>query len=474
MAGRVKIKSKVVNATLDNRDVLDMFHGVLGTSEGGATLSVAYPKYNNIKMHVERFLRLLSVLHESTVMALFPSPREHLDQYRAALQKQFDQSFSAPDLAPFLAGGKPPGAAPSLTEAATVEALSKIPPTVIDKFMEVSAAAKKCSLVNTIVVVCKNLVPYKKSLHDQANLRDKFLVKDGGMSLCPLPDLPQVNFKQIYIDDRLTADNKKFVLVVLHKLYSIGHDVYEAVSSPDVDVGEFVQVIMSSIGEVRKHIPRCDQAFDKILESVDLLRGNFGSYYKDYVASSNPTIIMENFVLDVSKNTKASPQVTGQFRRIIQHYRTMASQQSGNPKLQSLFKQVDANFQELESKSKEADEDEEDSSDEESKEPAPGPKEATTTTATTATTAAPPQPPAAKKGANPPQKTKAAPAKPKTIPATQKPRAGPPTQAAKKPRAESLLDELEREDRSGPGTGPGSGTGSGPGEREPPPEEGAN
>jgi hypothetical protein len=38
MSGRVKIKSKVVKATLGNKDVLDMFHGVLGTSEGGATL----------------------------------------------------------------------------------------------------------------------------------------------------------------------------------------------------------------------------------------------------------------------------------------------------------------------------------------------------------------------------------------------------------------------------------------------------
>jgi hypothetical protein len=112
---------------------------------------------------------------------------------------------------------------------------------------------------------------------------------------------------------------------------------------------------MSSIDEVKKHIPRCDQAFQKIIESVDLLKGNFNGYYKDYTASGNPTIIMENFVLDVSKNTKSSPAVTAQFRRIIAHYRKLASQQASNPKLQSLFAQVDANFHELEKRSKEAD-----------------------------------------------------------------------------------------------------------------------
>jgi len=356
MSGRPKIKSKVVKATLANKDVLDMFQGVLGTSEGSATLSITHPKYLRIQGHIDRFIRLLTVLHGSAVMALFPGPKEHLGGYVDALRKQFGASFIAPDFTPWLS---PPAAAAASAgiEAymTTTEDYAKIPPEVVAQFSEVFAAAKKCNIVNTVIVACKNLVAHKKSLGDQAALKDRFLTKGAGMTFAPLPDLPQVNFKQIYIDDRLTPSDKEFVLVVLHKMYTIGHDVYEAVSSPDVDVSEFVEVIMSSIDEVKKHIPRCDQAFQKIIESVDLLKGNFDGYYKDYTASGNPTIIMENFVLDVSKNTKTSPAVTAQFRRIIAHYRKLASQQGSHPKLQSLFAQVDANFQELEKKSKEAD-----------------------------------------------------------------------------------------------------------------------
>jgi hypothetical protein len=356
MSGRPKIKSKVVKATLANKDVLDMFQGVLGTSEGSATLSITHPKYLRIQGHIDRFIRLLTVLHGSAVIALFPGPKEHLGGYVDALRKQFGASFVAPDFTPWLS---PPAAAATSAgiEAymTTTEDYAKIPPEVVAQFGEVFAAVKKCNIVNTVIVACKNLVAHKKSLGDQAALKDRFLTKGAGMTFAPLPDLPQVNFKQIYIDDRLTPSDKEFVLVVLHKMYTIGHDVYEAVSSPDVDVSEFVEVIMSSIGEVKKHIPRCDQAFQKIIESVDLLKGNFDGYYKDYTASGNPTIIMENFVLDVSKNTKTSPAVTAQFRRIIAHYRKLASQQGSHPKLQSLFAQVDANFQELEKKSKEAD-----------------------------------------------------------------------------------------------------------------------
>ena len=368
---RVKIKSKVVKATLANKDVLDMFQGVLGTSEGAATLSVTHPKYLRIQGHVERFIRLLDALHGSSAMSLDPGPNEHLEGYVAALKKQFKVNFCAPDFTQWLA--PPAGGSRLSAEAhvATAEDYAKIPAELVAEFGEVFTAAKKCSLVNTVIVVCKNLIAHKKSIGDQAALKDRFLTKGAGTVFAPLPDLPQVNFKQLYIDDRLTPGDKEFILVVLHKLYTIGHDTYEAVSAPDVDVGEFVEVIMSSIGEVKKHIPRCDQAFQKIVESVALLKGNFGGYYKDYAASGNPTIIMENFVLDVSKNTKSSPTVTAQFRRIIAHYRKLASQQATNPQLQSLFTQVDANFQELDKNSRRGAESEDESEDESEAAPEP-------------------------------------------------------------------------------------------------------
>lgn len=334
MAARVKIRSSAVNATLRNRDVIEMFHGVLGTGDGGSSLAVSYPKYLRIKGHIERFVRLLGALGASRLMReTFPEQNALLCAYVEALRLQQAEAFCAPDL------GEAPGEAPP--EAAL-------------RFSEVFAAAKKCSLVNAAVVTCKNLIPHKKSLQEQGALRDGFLSRGGGTLFCPLPDLA-LNFRQVYIDDRLKEGDREFVLIVLHKMYAISHDVYEAVSAPDVDVGEFAEVIMESIKEVRRHIPRCDQAFAKIVESVEILKGNFGGYYKDYVASNNPTIIMENFVLDVSKTTKATPLVTAQFRKIIAHYRKLASQQASHPKLQSLFQQVDANFQELESRSRHAD-----------------------------------------------------------------------------------------------------------------------
>jgi hypothetical protein len=347
MSRAPRIKSKVVRATLNNKDVLSMFQGFIGADDSAsASLATTYPKYLRIRTHSSRFLRLLELTLASELMRLFPGPAEHLGAYVNALQLQCTAAFSAPDLSSYIVAATDGGK----------DDYGQVPPDVATSFAGVFATVKSCNLVNTIIVTCKNLVAFKKSLQTASDLKDRFLTKVAGLTLCPLPDLPQLNFKQIYNDDRLIPTDREFVLTVLHKLYTISHDVYEAVSAPDVDVGEFVDVIMSSISQVRKNIPRCDQAFDKIVESVDLLKGNFTGYYRDYIASSNPTIIMENFVLDVSKNTKSSPVVTTQFKQIIMHYRKLASQQASHPKLQSLFQQVDKNFQELESKSAAADE----------------------------------------------------------------------------------------------------------------------
>ena len=87
MTGRAKIKSKVVRATLANKDVLDMFQGVLGTSEGSATLSITHPKYLRMHEHIDRFIRLLTALHGSSLMSLFPGAKDHLGGYVDALKK---------------------------------------------------------------------------------------------------------------------------------------------------------------------------------------------------------------------------------------------------------------------------------------------------------------------------------------------------------------------------------------------------
>jgi len=222
-----------------------------------------------------------------------------------------------------------------------------IPNDVCCDFVRIFEESKKCIVTNIAILTCKNLIPFKNQLEEN---KDYFLIEHSGISFCPLPDL-HVDFKHLYIDDTLSEDGKAMILTVLQKLFSIGHDVYEAVTSPDVDVNEFSELVMESIAEVRKKIPRCNEAFDIILKSVDMLKDNFNGYYKEYMSSGNPAIIMEQFVLDVSQNAKSSAVVAQQFRNIIKFYRSQMSQMQQtqqHQKINSLFKEMENNLTALE------------------------------------------------------------------------------------------------------------------------------
>jgi hypothetical protein len=138
-------------------------------------------------------------------------------------------------------------------------------------------------------------------------------------------------------------------MIFLHKLYHVTHDVYEAASQPDVNVDDFVDVIMSAMDDLKKHIPRCDEAFGKIRASVDLLRGNFSRYHRDMKQAGNPSIIMENFVIDVSSSSGGtSLKVKQQFKKIIGHYRKLAQSRPMDQRAKSLFGEIDRNFAALE------------------------------------------------------------------------------------------------------------------------------
>jgi hypothetical protein len=90
---KIKIKSKVVKSTLQNKDVIDMFHGVIGTD--GASISIIHPKYELIETNIKRFLQVLDILHNVKFMCYFESFKDNLDMYLFSLRRQFIDAFKA-------------------------------------------------------------------------------------------------------------------------------------------------------------------------------------------------------------------------------------------------------------------------------------------------------------------------------------------------------------------------------------------
>ncbi len=108
---------------------------------------------------------------------------------------------------------------------------------------------------------------------------------------------------------------------------------------------------MRNIDKIQKHpdLNRCGKAFSQIKKSVKLLKDNFNGYYREFVGSKNSTIMMEHFILDVSKSTNSDPVLMSQFKKIIMFYRKIARDgQANNPKAKMFFDKVDESLKNLE------------------------------------------------------------------------------------------------------------------------------
>jgi hypothetical protein len=94
--------------------------------------------------------------------------------------------------------------------------------------------------------------------------------------------------------------------------------------SPDVNISNLSELIISSLGMLRKRIPRCDKAFNKIEESARMLKDNFGEYYRDFLQTKDPNNIFTAFISDVSTSCGNDTMLILQCRKIVEYYKKNA------------------------------------------------------------------------------------------------------------------------------------------------------
>lgn len=210
---------------------------------------------------------------------------------------------------------------------------------------------KENNYIKQLIVLCGNLKQYSKFIEDPNNLKDNFIGQEPGLSLT-IFNFSSLDLKKLWIHKNITPTIKKYVLSVLSSLYDNLFQTYKLCTSPDVDIDEFSSLLLEKIQDLktRPELHRCENAFRRIEQSIQLLKDNFDVYYRESIASSNPNIIMENFIIDVSNQGGTSASLTREFRIIIQ-YMNKVSEQTGknkDPKVQKLFQMLNKNFELME------------------------------------------------------------------------------------------------------------------------------
>ncbi|WRY69393.1 pH339R [African swine fever virus] len=328
MAGRVKIKQKeLIDSTVKNKNVMNLFHEIIG-SKGNINFSIVWPKFKKIKQSVYEYISTLSVLEKASVMQNFEEDKKMLELFVQKLWAAYEGYFKYPEIEKYEVDGQ--------------VNFNLVPQYVLEKFSQLYRSRINSELVTLILNSCAFLSKY----NDYILKKDPYILTiTPGLCFSPIPNFEDLNFKYLYNSDKNSQHDKDFIMFILYKLYTAALGVYNAISIPDIDVEDLENIILSSVSQIKKQIPRCKDAFNKIESSVHLLRKNFNTYYSDYVGSGyNPTIIMEQYIKDISQDSKnISPRISYQFRTIIKYYRDMIAtkHQTMDPQVLNLVKHVE-------------------------------------------------------------------------------------------------------------------------------------
>lgn len=186
----------------------------------------------------------------------------------------------------------------------------------------------------------KRLMLLTSSLVDiesHLSIDDNWILDQPGLTFQPL-EFTNFDLKLIY--NNCTKSEIKYIITYLKCCFNICHNIWKTVTSPDVDVQKLSKIVVEAIDKI-KNVPelnRCGRAFKKISESVGLLETNFDGYYKDMVSSKNPSSIMENFIVDISKDSNMDAKLLFQFRKIINYYKKQRNNNPNkNPQIDKLF-----------------------------------------------------------------------------------------------------------------------------------------
>ena len=91
--------------------------------------------------------------------------------------------------------------------------------------------------------------------------------------------------------------NEKSKKIMINEMLGIGN-------MADIDISNFRETLSIMITKTQRVLPNCQKAFDMIENAVGLLERNFDGYYKDFVKTANPSIILLNFIGDVLNEQK--------------------------------------------------------------------------------------------------------------------------------------------------------------------------
>ncbi len=346
------MKSRVIQrkTNVDTSELSSMYNQIIGNEDGDP--DIITKKYTDLISKINYYNKLLISLAKSDnfLIKTFPEIsesmteiRNYVDRFRNAIPQINDEDFKI-----------------SILETDTLEERfekSRQQNINMNEFIINNYKKFKDSdEIKSIIILGGTLNNYKAFIGEENNLNNKFIRDYVGASFIIFP-FSTFNIKFIYNNEimsqsKVNIENTpgynidKYLLLIFHKLYNVCKDIHKIIISPDIDAKKFGKTLIDALSELKNQIPRCGDAFKIIENSIGLFENNFDNYYKDFVLSKNPNIIMENFITDIAEQHSSTPVVAAQFKEIIKFFNKMMMQSGhkNDPVMTELFDKLNINF----------------------------------------------------------------------------------------------------------------------------------
>jgi hypothetical protein len=302
--GKTRIKTKAVIAggkrkrdiKRDVAELNDMFTTLFEDKD--SEREIILPKILDLHEHLDKFCKIFDCFTESnTFFESFPEYEEERQNIIDFIQHTRENA--------------------NISDEKTIDTYNDMNTQDLN---EEYRRIKECSEVKEIMVTCSNLSVVKKAENEKGEIPNNFIRQEPGVEFCPFSFAP-INFKVVWDSgktDELPVINI-FLISLFKNVYEVSHKIYEIITSPSVDVKRMSVLLMTHISLLRHNIPGCDDAFNKIERNVSTLENNFAGYYKASLQTNNPSLMVENFIIDVANEggERRNIRMSSQFRKII-------------------------------------------------------------------------------------------------------------------------------------------------------------
>ena len=352
------MKAKVIKKNIKDEGIVEIFMKLVG--EGSADVEIVAPKYEGVMGKMEKILGLLKCIMEPNIINgyIYENYRIGVNDILSYIEKiqqfLYDHELEVQEGRLNDNDLKKINSDPQLLE----EYLSRCNERYDrEELAQTYTSIKTNDITADLITVMSNIkyLLSKSEYEDTHDLEDPSrlsyeFITNSEEDTAILNPICRIDFKLFFMDEIINKDIKDMFLRVLQIIYKHSLYISQTISTPDVSAEEFTTIIDESLKKLKKipELSGCHKAFSKLSNSKVLFENNFDSYYKDFVKSQNPGIMLESFISDVAKQEDTNKSLVPQLRKIVSYYRKNMSKIS-DPKINTLFNMLEKNFSILES-----------------------------------------------------------------------------------------------------------------------------